>query len=141
MGVAEEKVGVGRNLRKWTGWFLGAAVALQFYFVQEMVAALALFAIAFAAVALVVLSLYGLQKVWEMAVTRVFGLDQMATRGLPARDLRLNGQVAAPSKLPQELKIRNRNSKDGRSWAAVDWGVGQRAQKECELFTGGARLF
>ena len=121
MGVAEEKVGVGRNLRKWTGWFLGAAVALQFYFVQEMVAALALFAIAFAAVALVVLSLYGLQKVWEMAVTRVFGLDQMATRGLPARDLRLNGQVAAPSKLPQELKTRNRNSKDGRSWAAVDW--------------------
>ena len=109
MGATEEKMETERNVRKWAGWPLGAAVALQFYFVQELLAALALFAIGFAGVASVIVGLYGLQKGWQKAVTRIFGFDQVAARSLLARDSRLNGQAVKRSKLSQELKTRNRN--------------------------------
>jgi len=51
--------------------FLGALVALQTYFVQELVAAFALFALGFAAIAVVVMSLYVLQRAWTVGVDRV----------------------------------------------------------------------
>jgi len=92
MGASEQKMEAESNVRKLAGLLLGAGVALQFYFFQEMLAALALFAIGFAAVALVMVGLYGLQKGWETAVTRIFGFDQVAARSLPVRDLGLNGQ-------------------------------------------------
>lgn len=57
--------------RKWMWWFLGVLAALQLYFVQELLAALALFVIAFAAIALVIFGLYMMQKSWELAVQRV----------------------------------------------------------------------
>ncbi len=50
---------------KWAWWLLLAGVGLQFYFVQELVAAFAFFAIGFAAVALAFGSLYALQKGWR----------------------------------------------------------------------------
>ncbi len=59
------------NGRKWMWWFLGVLAALQLYFVRELLAAFALFAMAFAAIAFVVVSLYMLQKGWEVAVGRV----------------------------------------------------------------------
>jgi hypothetical protein len=57
--------------RKWMWWFLGIVVAFQLYFVRELVAAFALFAFGFAAIALLVASLYMLQKVWEVGVARL----------------------------------------------------------------------
>jgi hypothetical protein len=66
--------------RAW--WLLLAGVSLQFYFVQELVAAFAFFAIGFAAVALVIGSLYALQKGWEMGVTRLVGRQKLAEPGL-----------------------------------------------------------
>src|SRR5258708_37641067 len=57
--------------RKWMWWFLGVLAALQLYFVRELLAAFALFALAFAAIAIVIVSLYMLQKGWEVAVGRV----------------------------------------------------------------------
>ncbi len=78
----------GKNW-KWAWWLLLAGVGLQFYFVQELVAAFAFFAIGFAAVALVFGSLYTLQKGWEMGVTRLFDRQKLAEPGLefggPAR--------------------------------------------------------
>lgn len=59
------------NGRKWMWRFLGVLVALQLYFVRELLAAFALFVLAFAAIAFVVISLYMLQKGWEVAVARV----------------------------------------------------------------------
>jgi hypothetical protein len=59
------------NGRKWMWRFLGVLVALQLYFVRELLAAFALFALAFAAIAFVIVSLYMLQKGWEVAVARV----------------------------------------------------------------------
>ena len=52
-------------------WFLAVVVGLQLYFVRELLAAFALFAMGFAAVAFVIVSLYMLQKGWEVAVERV----------------------------------------------------------------------
>jgi len=57
--------------RKWMWRFLGVLVALQLYFVRELLAAFALFAMAFAAIAFVIVSLYMLQKGWEVTVARV----------------------------------------------------------------------
>ncbi|HLZ91669.1 MAG TPA: hypothetical protein VKQ28_08130 [Candidatus Acidoferrum sp.] len=59
------------NGRKWMWWFLAVIVALQLYFVRELLAVFALFAVGFAAIASVIISLYMLQKGWEVAVGRV----------------------------------------------------------------------
>ena len=57
--------------RKWMWMFLGALVALQTYFVQELVAVFALFALGFAAIAVVVGSVYMLQRAWALGVDRL----------------------------------------------------------------------
>jgi len=61
---------------------------LQLYFVWELLAAFALFALGFAAIAFVVASLYMLQKGWEVAVARVADSNHpvvnMARRGVSA---------------------------------------------------------
>jgi uncharacterized membrane protein YhaH (DUF805 family) len=67
---------------KWAWWLLVAGVAWQFYFVRELVAAFAFFAIGFAAVALVFGSLYMLQKGWAMGVARLFDRQKLTEPGL-----------------------------------------------------------
>ena len=57
--------------RKWMWMFLAALVSLQMYFVWELLAVFALFAIGFAAIASVVGSLYMLHRVWAVAVVRI----------------------------------------------------------------------
>lgn len=91
--------------RKWMWWFLGVVLALQLYFVRELLAAFALFIVAFVAVALAVMSLYMLQKVWEVGVQRLADSQHpvvdMARRGVNAvedmarRPLRRPGSAAA----------------------------------------------
>jgi hypothetical protein len=91
--------------RKWMWWFLGVVLALQLYFVRELLAAFALFALGFAGIALVVMSLYMAQKVWEAGVQRVADSQhpvvEIARRGanavedLARRPLRRPGSAAA----------------------------------------------
>src|SRR5215467_6069113 len=57
--------------RKWMWWLLGSITALQAYFVRELLAAFALFALGFVAVAVLIGSLYVLQRVWAASVERV----------------------------------------------------------------------
>jgi hypothetical protein len=57
--------------RKWMWMFLAAVVSLQMYFVWELLAVFALFAVGFAAIASVVGSLYMLQRGWALAVERI----------------------------------------------------------------------
>ena len=52
-------------------WLLGSITALQAYFVRELLAAFALFALGFVAVAVLIGSLYVLQRVWAASVERV----------------------------------------------------------------------
>lgn len=93
------------NNRKWMWWFLGAVVAFQLYFVRELLAAFALFAMGFAAIAFVIGSLYMLQKVWEAGVQRLADSQHpvvdLARRGVNAvedlarRPLRRPGSATA----------------------------------------------
>jgi hypothetical protein len=57
--------------RKWMWGFLGAVVAVQTYFVWELLAALALFTLGFGAIASVVGTMYMLQRSWAVAVERI----------------------------------------------------------------------
>ena len=59
------------NDRKWLWGFLAVIVMSQLYFVQELLAVFALFALGFAVIALVAASLYVLQHCWELAVVRL----------------------------------------------------------------------
>lgn len=52
-------------------WLLSSIVALQIYFVQELLAAFALFAMAFLAVAGATVSVYMLHRAWAVTVDRV----------------------------------------------------------------------
>ena len=58
--------------RKWMWSFLGVFVALQMYFVRDLLAAFAMFAVGFAAIAMVIASVYMLQKTWEAGVARIW---------------------------------------------------------------------
>jgi hypothetical protein len=57
--------------RKWMWMFLAALVSLQTYFAWELLAVFALFAVAFAAIAVVVGSVYMLHRGWALAVDTV----------------------------------------------------------------------
>jgi hypothetical protein len=57
--------------RKWMWGFLAGVVALQTYFVWELLAVFALFAVGFAAIAAVAGSVYMLVRTWAVAVERL----------------------------------------------------------------------
>jgi len=57
--------------RKWMWWFLGIVGAIQLYFVRELLAAFALFALGFGVVALVAGTVYMLYAGWALTVERV----------------------------------------------------------------------
>jgi hypothetical protein len=59
--------------RKWMWWFLGAVAAFQLYFVWELVAALALFALGFVVLTAGVAGIYLLYKGSESAFDRLAG--------------------------------------------------------------------
>jgi len=52
-------------------WLLGSIAALQLYFVRELLAAFALFALGFLAIAGAIVALYTLQRAWALTVDRV----------------------------------------------------------------------
>ena len=91
--------------RKWMWWFLAIVGAMQLYFVQELLAAFALFAVVFGVIAGVVAGGYMLHKGWVVAVERVaessHPLVSMVKRGadsvedLARRPLRRPGSAAA----------------------------------------------
>lgn len=57
--------------RKWMWWFLAVVVSLQLYFVRELLAAFALFAVGFAVIGLAFSALYMLVKTWATLVERL----------------------------------------------------------------------
>jgi hypothetical protein len=60
--------------RVWLWGLLGVIALSQLYFVRELLAAFALFALGFVAIAIVVGSLYMLQKFLGMAMSRLAAL-------------------------------------------------------------------
>ena len=72
MGIVdEEKMKTKDKSRKWMWGFLAGLVALQMYVVWEILAALAIFAVGFAAIAAVMGSLYMLVRTWAVTVERL----------------------------------------------------------------------
>lgn len=63
-------------------WFLGLMIALQLYFVRELVAAFALFALVFVVIGAFIASLYAIQKAWQAAVVRVADSSHPAVNAL-----------------------------------------------------------
>ena len=59
------------NGRIWLWGFLAVIVMSQLYVVRELLAAFALFALAFATIAFVLASLYMLRHCWELTVARL----------------------------------------------------------------------
>ena len=57
--------------RKWMWGFLAGIASLQLYFVWELLAAFALFALGFAAISLVTGCVYMLHRGWTVAVERI----------------------------------------------------------------------
>jgi hypothetical protein len=56
--------------RKWMWGILATIAALQVYFVQELLAAFALFALGFLAIAMGIGSVYMLHRAWAVTVER-----------------------------------------------------------------------
>jgi len=91
--------------RKWMWWFLVVVVALQLYYVRELIAAFALFALGFVVIGGFIASLYLMQKGWQAAVVHVADSTHPAVnavrRGmytiedLARRPLRRAGSAAA----------------------------------------------
>src|ERR1700704_2720404 len=67
----EETMKTKDENRKWMWGFLGVLVALQAYFVWEILAAFALFAAGFSVIAAVIGSLYMMHRIWVTAVERL----------------------------------------------------------------------
>jgi hypothetical protein len=61
----------GDTSRKWLWVLLAAGVAIQLYFVQEVLVALAIFAAIFAGVTLLIAGFLVAHKVWEAGVSRL----------------------------------------------------------------------
>jgi hypothetical protein len=64
--------------RKWMWWFLGVVLAMQLYFVRELLAAFALFVLGFGAIAFVLGAVYMLHQGWAAMV------ESLATSQHPA---------------------------------------------------------
>lgn len=56
------------GLRKWMWVFLTALVALQFYFVRQLLSALLLFAVGFAAIFALLAAGYLVHRAWESSL-------------------------------------------------------------------------
>ncbi len=67
----EDRMKTKDKSRKWMWWFLGVIGAMQLYFVRELLAAFALFALGFGAIALVIGAVYMLHSGWAVAVERL----------------------------------------------------------------------
>jgi hypothetical protein len=65
------KTEVKDSARKWLWGFLAVLVMSQVYFVRELLAAFALFVVGFAALAMVVVTIYTLQNYLKLAASRL----------------------------------------------------------------------
>ena len=90
------------NGRVWLWGFLAVIALAQLYVVRELLAALALFALGFAALAFVVASLYMLQKSWELVVARFAALRQPVMSIANVASMASAGNLASVSRENQK---------------------------------------
>ena len=88
--------------RIWLWGFLAVIALAQLYVVRELLAAFALFTLGFAALALVVASLYLLQKSWQLAVARLAAIRQPVINMATVADMASVGNMANASRENQK---------------------------------------
>jgi hypothetical protein len=88
--------------RIWLWGFLAVIALAQLYVVRELLAAFALFALGFAALAFVVASLYLLQKSWELAVARLATLREPVISMAAVANMASVGNIATVSRENQK---------------------------------------
>ena len=88
--------------RIWLWGFLATIALAQLYIVRELLAAFALFALGFAALAIVVASLYLLQKSWELAVARFEAFRQPVINMATVANMASAGNMASVSRNNQK---------------------------------------
>jgi len=88
--------------RIWLWGFLAVIALAQLYVVRELLAAFALFAVGFAALAFVVASLYLLQKSWQLAVARLAAIRQPVINMATVADMASVGNMANASRENQK---------------------------------------
>lgn len=88
--------------RIWLWGFLAVIALAQLYVVRELLAAFALFALGFAALAVVVASLYLLQKSWELAVARLATLREPVISMAAVANMASVGNIATVSRENQK---------------------------------------
>lgn len=88
--------------RVWLWTFLLVLVLSQLYFVRELVAAFALFAIGFAAIASIVVTTYMLQKACELALARLAALRQPIVGMASVSNMASVGNMASVSRESQK---------------------------------------
>jgi hypothetical protein len=90
--------------RKWMWWFLGTVLALQLYFVWELVAVLALFTLGFVALTAVVAGIYFVYKGSETAMDRLMRSSHpvaaIAKRGISRIEEVAGRQLRRPGSEP-----------------------------------------
>ena len=87
-------------------WFLGLVVAYQLYFVRELVAAFALFALAFAAIAAVIGGVYMLHKTWEAGVLRLVRSSNPAVVATKRAVWAMEDMVRRPVRGARSVEVR-----------------------------------
>jgi len=91
--------------RKWMWWFLGVVLAMQLYFVRELLAAFTLFVLGFAAITFVIVALYMLHQGWAVAVEKLAVSEHPAMLYLKRRvNLIEDFPAVAPSRRLREPK-------------------------------------
>lgn len=72
LGFLRREAGICiRRVPKWVWWAVAAAIALQIYFVQEILAAYLIFSILFAGLLVLMLAIYLLSEVGDYALQRI----------------------------------------------------------------------
>jgi hypothetical protein len=90
------------NRRVWLWAFLVVLVLSQLYFVRELLAAFAIFAIGFAVIAFLVVTLYMLQKSCELAFARLAALRQPVMTIASVSNLASAGNMAIVAREDQK---------------------------------------
>ena len=90
------------NRRVWLWSFLVVLVLSQLYFVRELLAAFVFFAIGFAVIAFLVVTLYMLQKSCELAVARLAAVRQPVMTIASVSNLASAGNMAIVTREDQK---------------------------------------
>jgi hypothetical protein len=88
--------------RNWLWGFLAVIALAQLYVVRELLAAFVIFAVGFAALAFVVVSLYMLQQSWQLAVARISAFRRPAINMARVSNMASVGNLTAVSQETQK---------------------------------------